>query len=134
MGNEADYGGGYYEEQELGLQDPAHGPYGGGGYGAGPGAGNPGHIGVGGIEEGRGRSRSRQRELDDRYDAEMGAGPTKARDPFADEAERSDMSLRGVSPRPVADATRGHKNQQSLGATSNEDSPTERRSMFREDM
>ena len=110
------------------MQDPGQGPYGGGGYG---------EIGVGGIEAGRGRSRSRQRELDNRYDEEMHAdGEGGQRDPFADGAERSDMSLRGVSPRPVIDtqAARGHKAQQSLGAASTEDSPTERRSMFRENM
>ena len=130
VGNEADYASGYYEEQELGLQDPAHGPYGGGGYGGGA----P-QVGVGGIEEGRGRSKSRQRELNDRYDEEVhGGGATK--NPFADGAERSDLSLRGVSPRPVVDtaAAKGHKGQQSLGATSTENSPTERRSMFRENM
>lgn len=122
VGNEA-----YYEEQELGLQDPSAGPYGGDGYGGG---GN--NIGIAGIEEGRGRSRSRQRELDDRYDEEMGGGGSN---PFGQGAERSDMSLRGVSPRPDGDAQaqKSHKSQQSLGAQSN-DSPTERRSMFRENM
>lgn len=126
VGNEADYGGGYYEEQELGLQDPAHGPYGGGAYAP------SNNIGVAGIEEGRGRSRSRQRELDERYDEEVHGG---GGNPFGDENERSDMSLRGVSPRPMIDtATRGHKAQQSLGAAAEDHSPTERRSMFRENM
>lgn len=119
VGNEA-----YYEEQELGLQDPGAGPYGGSGYGG------SNNIGIAGIEEGRGRSRSRQRELDDRYDEEMGVG---ASDPFGQGAERSDMSLRGVSPRPDGDAQKSHKSQQSLGAQS-DTSPTERRSMFRENM
>jgi hypothetical protein len=97
VGNEADYtapsgpGGAYYEETEMGgLRDPGSGPYGGGGYG-----------------EERGRTRSKQRELDDRYDEEMGR-----KDPFGDGAERSD--LRGVSPRPVENH--------------------DRRSAFREDM
>lgn len=128
--------GGYYEEQELGLQDPGHGPYGGGGYG---------EVGIGGIEEGRGRSRSRQRELDNRYDEEMHAGGGGAGrgglqpNPFGDQAEAS--SLRGVSPRPHVETgqTRGvsahKKNNSSLGTTgSADDSPTERRSMFREDV
>ena len=127
MGNEADYAGGYYEEQELGLQDPAAGPYGGSGYGHS-------NIGIGGIEEGRGRSRSRQRELDDRYDEEMHA--EHAQNPFGDNAERSEASLRGVSPRPIVDtghASKGHKTNQSLGAT-DDSSPTERRSAFQEQM
>ncbi|KAK5131092.1 hypothetical protein LTR08_001310 [Meristemomyces frigidus] len=127
---------GYYEEQELGaLHDPAHGPYGGGGYG--------GQVGVGGIEVGRGRSRSRQRELDDRYDEEVhgggdGGGAAGLQpNPFGDHAEAS--SLRAVSPRPHLDTAatgRGvsahKKNNLSLATT--EGSPTERRSMFREDM
>lgn len=117
--------GGYYEEQELGLQDPSHGPYGGGGYG---------EVGIAGIPENeRGRSRSRQRELDTRYDEEVHGGAKT--NPF-EEAETSNMSLRGVSPRPVVDtdAARGahKKGQSSLGAP--DDSPTERRSMFREDV
>lgn len=138
VGNEADYyGGAGYEEQELGLQDPGRGPYGGSGYGAHNG------VGVGGIPEERGRSRSRQRELDDRYDEEVhggGAGLRPAQNPFGDDAEAA--SLRAASPRPVVETGRGtrgvsaHKRgQSSLGTQgSNEDSPTERRSMFREDV
>nr|POF13180.1 hypothetical protein CFP56_10328 [Quercus suber] len=121
---------GYYEEQELGLQDPGHGPYGGGGYG---------EVGIGGIEEGRGRSRSRQRELDNRYDEEVHGKPRS--DPFGDAAEPSNMSLRAVSPRPHGNTgpTRGahshRRGQSSLGTTgSAENSPTERRSMFHEEM
>ncbi|WPH02762.1 Hypothetical protein R9X50_00563000 [Acrodontium crateriforme] len=112
---------GYYEEQELGLQDPAQGPYGGSGYG---------HIGVAGIEEGRGRSRSRQRELDARYEAET-QGRIPRSDPFGDGAEPSNLSLRAISPRPDASARPGsaHNNQPHSG-----DSPTERRSMFHEEM
>lgn len=109
----------YYEEQELGLQDHSHGPYGGGGYG---------DVSTGGGYEGdRGRSRSRD-------------GRTN---PFGDNADASSMSLRDVSPRPDAlnapsNKQRGpsHKRgQSSLGTTgSADDSPTERRSMFREDV
>ncbi|KAK1074094.1 hypothetical protein LTR74_001341 [Friedmanniomyces endolithicus] len=133
---------GYYEEQELGLQDPAHGPYGGRGYGGDIGAG----IGVGGIEEGRGRSRSRQRELDGRYDEEVhGAGATRQGggegklNPFGDQAAAA--SLRSVSPRPHVDTSGGRavsahkKGNSSLGTVGSADnSPTERRSMFREDV
>lgn len=116
---------GYYEEQELGLQDPSHGPYGGGGYG---------DVGIGGIEEGRGRSRSRQRELDERYD-EQGHGSRA--NPFGEGADAS--SMRSVSPRPEGDAKQpqlaSHKRGQSnLTVNSTDDSPTERRSMFREDV
>lgn len=128
MGNET---GGYgYEEQELGLQDPSHGPYGGGGYGN--------NVGVGGYEEGRGRSRSRQRELDERYDEEVHGGGGQQQqgrlNPFGDNAEAS--SMRSVSPRPDGQQRPGHKRaQSSLNTTgSAENSPTERRSMFREDV
>ncbi|KAK4547769.1 hypothetical protein LTR36_000727 [Oleoguttula mirabilis] len=128
---------GYYEEQELGLQDPAHGPYGGGGYG------NAGHVGVGGIEEGRGRSRSRQRELDARYDEETHGGRPGGLqpNPFGDQADPSNLSLRSVSPRPHVETGQARgvsahkKNNSSLGTTDGADtSPTERRSMFREDV
>lgn len=141
VGNEA---GGYYEEQELGMQDPQHGPYGGGGYGnisTGPGA----HVGVGGIEEGRGRSMDRQRELDERYDEMgMGVGSGVVTNPFGEGAERSDMnSLREASPRPLdtgaaPSAAARPKHQRGLSnlttKTQDDDSPTERRSMFREDV
>lgn len=116
---------GYYEEQELGLQDPGHGPYGGGGYG---------NVGVGGTEQGRGRSRSRQRELDERYDEEVHGGSSSKVNPFGDNAETSNMSLRSVSPRPAQDTSYhgggAHRKQNS----SLDDSPTERRSMFTEDV
>ena len=121
--------GGYYEEQELGLQDPSRGPYGGGGYG---------DVGVGGIEEGRGRSRSRQRELNDRYDEAVHGGGGKL-NPFGEGAEAS--SMRSLSPRPHTEAAQqrapsAHKRgQSSVNTTGSADnSPTERRSMFREDV
>ncbi|KAH0166555.1 hypothetical protein KCU67_g4246, partial [Aureobasidium melanogenum] len=131
VGNEADYGvgrDGYYEEHDLGSPDMNSGPYGGHGYGGGS-------IGVGGIEETRGRAASRQRELDTRYDEEM-----HRTNPFGDDtAERS--SIKNTGSGPTVDTTFGasvqkpphHKNQQSLGAQS-ADSPSERRSIFREDM
>ncbi|KAB2580053.1 hypothetical protein BFW01_g2486 [Lasiodiplodia theobromae] len=123
VGNEADYGYGYEEEQELGLRDPHAGttPYGGGGYaGSGMYAAPPHSAG---LSAGSERGRSRTRELDERYDEEMGHS-RGAENPFGDNAERS--NLRGVSPRPADSAARG-------GATG--DSPSEsRRSMFREEV
>ncbi|KAL0264207.1 hypothetical protein SLS55_000154 [Diplodia seriata] len=127
VGTEADYGYGYDEEQELsGLHDPhdPHGttPYGGGGYaGSGMYAAPPPHSA--GLSAGPERGRSRTRELDERYDEEMGRG-RGGENPFGDNAEHSD--LRGVSPRPVGSGARS-------GAAGN--SPTEsRRSMFREEV
>lgn len=119
---------GYYgDDQELGLQDPGRGPYGGNGYG---------EVGVGGIEVGRGRSQSRQRELDHRYDEEVHHG---GQNPFGDNAETSNMSLRGVSPRPDTEyrgSASAHKKQQSVGTTVSAEntSPSERRSLFTENM
>ena len=129
VGAEADgYGaGGYYEEQELGLRPPASGAYAGGGYGGGSQA-------LPDYGEERGRSISRagiphigggQKGLDERYDEEMGH-----EDPFGDEAERSE--LRGVSPRPHEEG-KGHAKQGSGGGPQ-DDSPTERRSMFHENV
>lgn len=140
VGTEADaYGlGGVYEEQELGLHPGGSGaPYSASGYGgASPGI-TPSLPGYGEEDAGRGRSRGReggayiggsQRGLDERYDEEMGRGPRD--DPFGDAAERSD--LRGVSPRPIEmDATSRGRQPNSGG---HDDSPTERKSMFREDM
>ncbi|GAM91461.1 hypothetical protein ANO11243_095110 [Dothideomycetidae sp. 11243] len=99
VGNEADYAAptgtaapySGYEAAGTGLRDPGAGPYGGDGYG----------------EE---RGRERQRELDNRYDEEMGRAENS--NPFGDGAERSE--LRGVSPRPMENH--------------------DRRSAFREDM
>ncbi|KAK5117980.1 hypothetical protein LTR62_004024 [Meristemomyces frigidus] len=133
--------GGYYEENELGgLQGGAGGPYGGSGYG---------EVGVGGIPvDERGRSRSREREVDRRYEEEMhgcsvAARPTEGKrathlNPFGDQNEAS--SLRSVSPRPHGDsggrgAQQHKKGQASLGSMEGADSsPTERRSMFHEDV
>jgi hypothetical protein len=102
---------------------------------------------VGGIPEERGRSRSRQRELDNRYDEEMhggasGAGASGGQlNPFGD--QNAAPSLRSISPRPHLDTSGGQtrgvsahkKNNSSLGTNGSADnSPTERRSMFREDV
>lgn len=136
VGTEADnYGpGGYYEEQELGL-------HGGGGYG-GQTSGTAGATlpSYGDDDAPRGRSRSREPQafiggspggLDDRYDEEMGGKPAAA-NPFGDQAESSNMSLRGVSPRPMD--SEGHQQQQQQQQGGKDISPTERRSMFRENM
>jgi len=137
VGNEADaYGpGGYYEEQELGLHgDTSY-----------SGAAVAGAAAAG---DNRGRTRSREPEpyiggskagLDRRYDEEMGTGISQpaGRNPFDDEAEPSNVSLRGVSPRPIDTSaqakSKGHGKQDSLGENL-ADSPTERRSMFSEDI
>ncbi|KAI9859084.1 MAG: hypothetical protein M1824_003924 [Vezdaea acicularis] len=140
VGHEADgYGpGGYYEEQELGLHSTHNvdTSYGGGGYG-GPATKKAALPGYGDGEVTRGRSRSRepptmvggsQRGLDERYDAETARG--SRHDPFDDAAEPSNMSLRGVSPRPVEGSSGGgHRSQ--LSVSSNQE---EKRSIFHEDM
>jgi hypothetical protein len=129
VGTEADaYGpGGYYEEQELGLT-----------------SGSTAYAGAGSAAaataDERGRAGSREPEpyiggskagLDRRYDEEMGKPPS--RNPFDDDqAAASNISLRGVSPRPMDTQSlepKGHKKRDSGG-----DSPTERRSMFQEQM
>ena len=135
VGNEADAYGppGDYEEQELGLHPPAPGAYGGSGYGA-P---SPALPDYGAEEMGRGRSASREpgayiggskRGLDQRYDEEMGRD-----DPFSDTAERSNM--RAVSPRPTElDVSSKGQGQKGSGGAGADDSPTERKSMFRENV
>jgi hypothetical protein len=115
----------YYEEQELGLHEPASTSH--HGQTANPYAATT-------NDPGRGRSRTR-----DSYDEHLDA----SRNPFGDD---NAASLRGVSPRPVLDADtsyhggaptshvqsgRGHKKMGSLDSGDN--SPTEsRRSVFRE--
>ncbi|KAL9010045.1 MAG: hypothetical protein Q9173_004977 [Seirophora scorigena] len=123
VGDEADaYGsGGYYEEQELGLRSGGHG------------TDLPSY---GDEEMGRGRSISRdgppgtafiggdQRGLDRRYEE-----VTHGEDPFGDHAERS--QLKGSSARPAV-REKGRQQQGSGGLEG--DSPTERRSVFHENM
>jgi hypothetical protein len=113
----------------------------------------------GGMYHGTGYSNAaqRQRELDSRYDEEMhggaAAGPPKGavprENPFGDHAAvgASPTELRSVSPRPaVVTQTQGAAQQQqqqghkkgnpsvaTLGSA-DENSPLERRSMFREDV
>lgn len=135
VGDEADYGqGGYYEEQELGLQHPG-GSYAGGGYGPTNGHALP-EYGTEEMERGRSRSRNEgfigggQGGLDERYDEEMGRHP-RAENPFGDGAERS--QLRGSSRPRVAELDAGGEGGGG-GHGAKEDSPTERKSMFRENM
>lgn len=123
-----------YEEQELGLRhgrgDSDVGPYSGDGYAGAPGYARTGrgYGPSGGLQDisGRGRSRSRS-ELDERYEAETGRS---TRDPFGDHAA---TDIRGVSPRPLDTGygrTQGHAMQPSV----DDISPTERRSIFKEDV
>lgn len=79
-----------------------------------------------------------QRELDRRYEEEMGGrqqgvvkagGKSESRNPFDDSAAVG-TSLRGVSPRPDKGGSGGEHD--GLGA--DPDSPSERRSSFREVM
>lgn len=131
MGAEADtYGpGGYYEEQELGLHNNDNTGYagasGGGSYpmnlAAMPGAAPAGYTG--GEHEERGRSRGRSPD-------HLGVSGSRG-NPFDDDAEPSNISLRGVSPRPI---DTGAANAAAKSGQKDKDSPTERRSVFREDM
>lgn len=120
VGNE-----GYYEEQELGLHEPARA----GGHGA---SANPyentqyGAPSPGFAEPERGRSRTRE------YD-EHDDGHSARHNPFGDE---NAASLRGVSPRPMdhqIDTSYGGAQKKKNGSAEN--SPTEsRRSIFHENM
>jgi hypothetical protein len=125
VGTEADaYGpGGYDEEHEVGLHRDVDTSYGAQGRG---GAASQPEPFIGGSQKG----------LDRRYDEEVHGGEEErgrtGGNPFDDDAEASNVSLRGVSPRPVEaslGAKKGHKSQDSL-----DDSTTERRSMFRENV
>ncbi|KAK3319299.1 hypothetical protein B0H66DRAFT_603848 [Apodospora peruviana] len=114
VGHEAD-GYGYAEEQELGL---ASGPYQGAGgqqdtsYGGGS-----YQMNLARDPEERGRPRSR--------------GPAGlTANPFDDNAEPSNLSMRGVSPRPI-DTTAAGKAPEKV---EDDSSPTERKSIFRENV
>lgn len=122
--------GGYYGEQESGAHGDARL------------APTPGIAPAGFGDSGsRGRSLSREPEpyiggsqagLDRRYDEEMGRRPpSAAQNPFDDSAAvpgNTGSSMRGVSPRPINTNVPAQKSQDSG------ESPTERRSMFRENM
>jgi hypothetical protein len=145
VGNEADAyaatgpgGSGYYEEQELGPTPGRTNPYAGG-------AAMPAY---GEGADARGRSKSRdppgviggQAGLDTRYGQEMGGKGAQtqqrgvdAGNPFSDANEAP--SLRGVSPRPVPDFhVTGPDGKGKGGGAGPDDSPSERRSMFRESL
>ncbi|KAI1095846.1 hypothetical protein F5B19DRAFT_269997 [Rostrohypoxylon terebratum] len=142
VGHEADayYGYGAYEEQELGLrgqhqqhsqqqqpQNPfqSHGDIGAAGGGAYSGAGYS-NVTLGADEQ-RGRTLSRS--------PGVGLGVEAGRNPFDDDAaEPSNISLRGVSPRPI-DTGVANAAKAKGGVAHHHDSPTsERRSIFREDV
>jgi hypothetical protein len=119
----------YYEEQELGLHEPASTQ----GQTANPYANPTSYNNT--AEPSRGRSRTR-----DSYDEHLDA--QSARNPFGDD---NAASLRGVSPRPVLDADTSYrggatatmpsvpKHKKAGSVDSMDDSPTEsRRSVFRE--
>jgi hypothetical protein len=142
VGTEADaYGaGGYYEEQELGVAPRHTGgggshlgddtSYGGGSYAmnlaATPRSAVPEEYG--GADEGghtpRGRTASREGL------AAPGGGSSK--NPFDDDADPSNVSMRGVSPRPID--TSAATAAGAGGQAKDGDSPTSRKSVFRENM
>ena len=77
-------------------------------------------------EEERGRPRSRSPVTGAGVGADAGAAAGPAKNPFGDEAEPSNISMRGVSPRPMDGASfAGRK------AAKGED---DRRSLFREEV
>ncbi|KAI2469418.1 hypothetical protein F4781DRAFT_431466 [Annulohypoxylon bovei var. microspora] len=148
VGHEADaYGYGAYEEQELGLRGSQHNQaqqqyqpqgqqhqYQQGQHGDISTAGaataysGAGYSNVAlGADEQRGRTLSRSPGL--------GLGADGARNPFDDDAaEPSNLSLRGVSPRPI-DTAVANANKPKGGVAHHHDSPTsERRSIFREEV
>ncbi|KAF2191210.1 hypothetical protein K469DRAFT_366584 [Zopfia rhizophila CBS 207.26] len=116
VGNEA-----YYEEQELGL----HAPQGNTSYGDGYGAPSPSFQPP---EPERGRSRTRE------YDDSLHSDARSAQNPFGDD---NAASLRGVSPRPLdhgQDTSYEGAQAKKVATGGSDESPTERRSMFRENM
>lgn len=139
VGNEAgSYGpGGYYEEQELGLAPRHHGDTSYVGESSYPMnlAATPGMAPHGfGEEEERGRTRSRSPGGDGLGAGYQAAG-VRTRNPFDDDAEPSNISMRGVSPRPMLDigAANAHAGTSKAGKKDG-DSPSERRSIFREEV
>ncbi|KAH8680858.1 hypothetical protein BX600DRAFT_4877 [Xylariales sp. PMI_506] len=129
----------YYEEQELGHRATASAggpgylgaggdPYSGAEYpmnlAATPGVPPPGGFGGQQLDEPRGRSR-------ERTGAGLAAPGAGQHNPFDDEAEPSNMSLRGVSPRPIDTNVGGRGRGRGSGGSN---SPTERRSVFRENV
>ncbi|KAK5633057.1 hypothetical protein RRF57_008771 [Xylaria bambusicola] len=123
------YGGAYYpEDQELEDRGQHHGradgPYAGSGYQM--------NLAGDGIDEQRGRSPNPRGHSGLEVPTTRGEGAQ--RNPFDDAAEPSNLSLRGVSPRPI-----DTRKAAAAGAAGGpvHDSPTsvsERRSVFREDV
>lgn len=121
VGHETDpYGGpgGYYEENELGLRTPNPYPGGDTSYGGSSYQMNLATEPGARYDDERGRPRSRSPGL-----------TAASSNPFADTAEPSNMSLRGVSPRPIDTGV-----QTAKAKGKDDDSPSERRSVFRENM
>lgn len=88
-----------------------------------PGQAPEGYGGPHGHEDSRGRSRDR--------DGGLGVPGAGRQNPFDDDhAEPSNISLRGVSPRPI-DTSVAHRMG---GDGPPSDSPTERKSVFRENV
>lgn len=116
VGTEADQYGYYEEEQQFGRGRNTE--YGGGSYNMNL-AATPGATSRGFDDEERGRASSRPGD----------------RNPFDDDAE---SSLRGVSPRPIDTDAPRQQQQQKKTKTAERDSadssPTERRSIFRENV
>ncbi|KAI0404422.1 hypothetical protein F4802DRAFT_598122 [Xylaria palmicola] len=140
VGNETyGVGGAYYpDEQELEDRGHHHGRGGGGGGGLYTGSEYQMNLPGDGAEENRGRSPNPRPSA---RDAPVGrpspaAGDAARQNPFDDAAaEPSNLSLRGVSPRPI-DTHKAAATPAGAGAPTHE-SPTsvaERRSVFREDV
>ncbi|KAI1409649.1 hypothetical protein F5Y13DRAFT_169744 [Hypoxylon sp. FL1857] len=143
VGHEADAAYGYgYEEQELGVRPPHHGQaaapqqrqqhqadsaYSGAGYS---------NVNLGADEQ-RGRTLNRNLGVGLGVDAgaSASAGTSSHRNPFDDDAaEPSNLSLRGVSPRPI-DTSVANSGAGKVKGGAHHDSPTsERRSIFRENV
>ncbi|CAK7197425.1 hypothetical protein SEUCBS139899_000072 [Sporothrix eucalyptigena] len=135
----------YNEEQELGLHPNQHANSSRLEIGGGASISNTAYLGGGGMggssydmnvptvttttgggrDEFEERGRTRGRSPGTNASATQG-GPN----PFDDDVEPSNISLRGVSPRPMVDTdASGHD-----GHDGQPESPTERRSMFRENV
>ncbi|KAK0701827.1 hypothetical protein B0T26DRAFT_659400 [Lasiosphaeria miniovina] len=122
---------GYYEEQELGLAPQHSAAVGDTSYrgGGAPAPDDDGSYQMNlAVDESRGRTRSRSPG----YAVTGGAQPSN---PFEDDAEPSNMSLRGISPRPIdtTSAVAAGK-KPAKGPGDDDNSPTERKSIFREDV
>lgn len=122
------------EERELGFVEHGHGHGHGQRHGGGHGEGYQMNLAVGDgndgndVEERRGRTRSRSPEPGSSSGHGHGQQRVGARgNPFGDDAEPSNISLRGVSPKPMDTSFAGRK-----AAGGKEDG--DRRSVFREEV